>query len=184
MMVKFCPQCGNEMVKRQIKGRQRQTCPCCGYVHWNVEKISVGGIVTREDRILLVQRANNPGKGRWTIPGGFVEQTETLPAAIEREIAEETGITTTAKKIVVIGELPNPKQHDIYLTFQLDYCHGQIKKQQEEVLNAGFFSIEEAKKLPLADLTRQLLTHYSGDKLGFKQSKIAPQQANGFYLYM
>ncbi len=43
-------------------------------------------------RVLLIQRKKPPFEGQWAIPGGFVEQKETLQAAAERELAEETGI--------------------------------------------------------------------------------------------
>jgi ADP-ribose pyrophosphatase YjhB (NUDIX family) len=43
-------------------------------------------------RLLLVQRANDPGRGRWSIPGGRVEPGETDAEALVREVAEETGL--------------------------------------------------------------------------------------------
>ena len=50
--------------------------------------LSVSGIVWRDNRILLMQRADN---GHWGLPGGFVEVGESVTAAVEREVAEETG---------------------------------------------------------------------------------------------
>ena len=45
-----------------------------------------------EGRLLLVQRANAPGQGRWSVPGGRVEPGEDDAAALEREMREETGL--------------------------------------------------------------------------------------------
>ncbi|WP_158885380.1 NUDIX hydrolase [Amycolatopsis anabasis] len=53
----------------------------------------VGGIVyDGAGRLLLVQRANEPGRGRWSLPGGRVEGEETDAAAVIRELREETGL--------------------------------------------------------------------------------------------
>jgi 8-oxo-dGTP diphosphatase len=43
-------------------------------------------------RLLLVQRANEPGRGLWSLPGGRVEPGEDDAAALVREMAEETGL--------------------------------------------------------------------------------------------
>ena len=43
--------------------------------------------------ILLIKRKNNPGKGEWALPGGFVEVNETVLASAYRELEEETGVT-------------------------------------------------------------------------------------------
>jgi 8-oxo-dGTP diphosphatase len=43
-------------------------------------------------RLLLIQRANDPGRGLWSLPGGRVEQGEDDAAALVREMAEETGL--------------------------------------------------------------------------------------------
>lgn len=44
-------------------------------------------------RLLLIRRANDPGRGRWSVPGGRVQDGETDQRAVIREVAEETGLT-------------------------------------------------------------------------------------------
>jgi len=54
--------------------------------------VGVGGVVIDQGRALLVRRAREPALGEWTIPGGLLEVGETLAAAVERELREETGL--------------------------------------------------------------------------------------------
>ncbi|HET6291127.1 MAG TPA: NUDIX domain-containing protein [Amycolatopsis sp.] len=56
----------------------------------------VGGIVHDDlGRILLIRRANDPGRGLWSVPGGRVKPGETDEVAVIREMREETGLDVT-----------------------------------------------------------------------------------------
>jgi len=54
--------------------------------------IGVGGIIFHDRSVLLVKRAQEPGLGQWSLPGGAVELGETLVDALRREILEEVSI--------------------------------------------------------------------------------------------
>ena len=61
----------------------------------------VGGLAYDEaGRLLLVQRANEPGRGLWSVPGGRVEPGEDDAAALVREMGEETGLRVTPGELV------------------------------------------------------------------------------------
>ena len=61
----------------------------------------MGGLVYHPDgRILLVRRANEPGRGRWSLPGGRVEPGETDAEALVREMHEETGLRVEPGRLV------------------------------------------------------------------------------------
>lgn len=68
-------------------------------------EIAVGAVVVRDDQLLMVRRAENPGRGLWTIPGGRVERGEYLSAALQREVREETGLEITPGALLGIFEV-------------------------------------------------------------------------------
>ncbi|HEV2778802.1 MAG TPA: NUDIX domain-containing protein [Actinophytocola sp.] len=69
----------------------------------------VGGIVRdATGRLLLVKRANEPGRGRWSLPGGRVEAGETDADAVVREMVEETGLTVRPGALVGAVERAAP----------------------------------------------------------------------------
>jgi 8-oxo-dGTP diphosphatase len=52
----------------------------------------VGALIFEGDSILLVERAGEPLKGYWSLPGGLVEAGELIEDAVRREVREETGL--------------------------------------------------------------------------------------------
>jgi 8-oxo-dGTP diphosphatase len=69
----------------------------------------VGAIVhDAAGRILLVRRANDPGRGQWSIPGGRVELGETDAGAVVREVQEETGLGVAVDRLAGVVERAGP----------------------------------------------------------------------------
>lgn len=54
--------------------------------------VGVGAVIVHAGRVLLIERANEPLKGEWSLPGGALELGETLEEGVVREVEEETGL--------------------------------------------------------------------------------------------
>lgn len=94
--VKFCASCGAPTMQAipPTEDRLRAVCTnsACAQVHYVNPKMVVGTIVACDDsyeKILLVKRANEPCKGLWTVPAGFMELGESTADGARRETAEE-----------------------------------------------------------------------------------------------
>ena len=105
---RFCPRCAGRLEARTLKEGEpeRLVCEECGFVFYLGPKLVAGAIVELDGEIVLIQRAIEPGYGKWTFPGGFVERGE----AAERETLEETGLTIETTGIVGLytyeGQIP------------------------------------------------------------------------------
>lgn len=88
--VGFCPRCG---APATVQFPRSLRCTRCEYVAFYNPK-PVGCAIAREadGRVWLARRGLEPGRGRWSMPGGFVDLGETVEAAIVRELREELGV--------------------------------------------------------------------------------------------
>lgn len=99
--LKFCSSCGSENIFEFIDGNDRFHCPHCKTIHYQNPKPTATLICPKDNSILLVERAFDPGKGEWGLPGGFMELNETLFDAAKRELKEETNLD--GKPISILG---------------------------------------------------------------------------------
>jgi ADP-ribose pyrophosphatase YjhB (NUDIX family) len=88
----YCPFCATTLEQRTLYGRARTVCPDCGFVHFQDPKVAVIALVTHQNKVLLVQRAVEPQKGKWTLPGGYMDAGEMPREALQRELHEEVAL--------------------------------------------------------------------------------------------
>ncbi len=88
---KFCPMCGTTLSIRTHEGHDQKHCASCNWVYYPHVAASSVAVVTKDNKVLLVQRAREPHKGKWMMPAGFLNYGEHPSEAAMREIFEETG---------------------------------------------------------------------------------------------
>jgi len=98
--MRYCPHCTHVLEERLAFDRPRPVCPACGFVHFRTPKVGVSVLVESAGQVLLVQRAIEPGQGKWGLPAGFVDWDEAPEDAAARECLEETGLVATDLKFL------------------------------------------------------------------------------------
>ncbi|QGQ94302.1 NUDIX domain-containing protein [Paenibacillus psychroresistens] len=156
MSINFCSKCGSTVEVRSIGGADRLACTSCDYIYWGNYSIGVGALIIKEGKILLVRRAQEPGKGYWTNPGGYIEQQEPIEETIVREVLEEAGIHAKVTGIIAVRDQPR-EIHNLYIAFEMEYLSGEPIPDDEEVDEAGFFTLEETESMNVAGFTKWLL---------------------------
>ena len=125
-------------------------------------KAAVWAVVIEEGKVLLVKRKYPPKKGKWAIPGGSVNLGETLQAAVEREIKEETGLDIKAGEPVHTFDLierdsnGNIQFHYVIVDLYAYYVSGTIQPA-DDVSDAGWFGPEEISGIDVTEATIRLL---------------------------
>ncbi|HEY8457704.1 MAG TPA: NUDIX hydrolase N-terminal domain-containing protein [Actinopolymorphaceae bacterium] len=121
-------------------------------------KVDVRGALIRDDRILLVQEARD---GRWTLPGGWADALDTPSEAVEREFAEEAGLTVRATKLAAVydgsrsnGHAESP-WHIYKLFFLVQPCDDAEPRAglDGETTDVGFFALDDLPELSTARVT-------------------------------
>ncbi len=134
---RYCSACGTKLRTRTHEGRRRRACPDCGRIAFDDPKVAVGVLATRNGKLLLVQRAQNPNRGAWSFPSGFVDAGEGLEEAAVRETREETGLDIRIQR--QLGAFAAPGDRVVFIAYAARVLRGRIAIGRE-CQDVGYFA--------------------------------------------
>lgn len=134
------------------------------YVYeWPRPLVTVDSIVwsldeERDFKVLLVRRKNDPYKGLWALPGGYLEMDESAISGAKRELKEETGLTDKGRGILFGGFFEyrdavdrDPRGRTISFVFDF-FCHPHAEVKPGD-------DAEEVKWFPMDNLPDMAFDH-------------------------
>jgi ADP-ribose pyrophosphatase YjhB (NUDIX family) len=173
----FCSNCGTRVVVRIPDGdhQPRHVCDHCGTVHYQNPKLVVCSVPEYEGRILLCKRGIEPRLGFWAIPGGFMENGETLEAAAAREAREEACIDIEVGSLLLVASITHAHQVHVFFRSRMRTPDFATTPESLEV------KLVLEKDIPWADLafpsTEAALRHYVADRAaGVERHHVAEVQ--------
>jgi 8-oxo-dGTP diphosphatase len=125
--VKFCPFCGTMVGQADRFGKVRPVCSQCGWIHFADPKVAAAALIEQDGRVLLVSRSNEPFRGLWTLPAGFVDAGEDPADTAARECLEETGLTVRILHVLdVITGREHPRGADFIIVYNAQVVSGEL----------------------------------------------------------
>jgi len=152
----FCPYCGEKVIEKSFGERNHCYCQKCDIIHYENPLPAVAALVlNRKDQLLLVKRSVEPAKGKWCLPGGFIEIDESIEEAVLRELEEETGIKGEIEGLIDFFSQKGLHYRAILIFgYKVKMLGGEVKAG-DDAQDADFFSLDALP--PVAFLSHQRL---------------------------
>jgi ADP-ribose pyrophosphatase YjhB (NUDIX family) len=162
--VKFCSECGSPELRSESSAREagRLDCAACGAVHYRSPTPVVACIAEWHGQVLLCRRDIEPCRGLWGLPGGYVEQSEPIQRAAEREMREEACAVVDDLALYRVYNLP--RFNEVVFVFRGSLREGRFGVG-DETLEAALFAKRDLPWKELAfESTRAALTDYASQR--------------------
>jgi NAD+ diphosphatase len=152
----FCGRCGGR-TESKIDERAKG-CEQCGQLIYPEISPAIIVAVTKVKEILLARGRKFP-MPVYSVLAGFVEPGEAFEQAVKREIREEVGIAV--KNIQYFGSQPWPFPNSIMVGFTAEHENGEIKIDESEIIEAGWYSADNLPALPRkGSISRKLIESF------------------------
>ena len=142
----YCALCGGRLTERLLGGRMRPYCAVCERPVYFDPKVAVVVFIERDDKVLLIQRALDPGKGMWALPAGFVDHDEAPEAAAIRETLEETRLNVGIDKLLAVYPKRDDGLADIIIAYSATIISGEAQAG-DDAAAVGWFTRDELPPL-------------------------------------
>jgi len=141
--------CRSALVQGHSDGRDRFLCSSCGWINY-LNPVPVVACIVKDEKgsLLLIERAVEPCKGHWALPGGFVELDETIEIAGARELEEETGLKGKAGTLVGV-HLQESETYGYVMIVGMEFQVKDLKLSVgDDASDARFFPAEDMPEVP------------------------------------
>lgn len=150
---RFCPLCGERLEpKASEPDAGLPACPTGHFIHFDNPAATVQAWIERDGEYLILKRNEEPFRGRWDLPGGFVEMGESPADATVREVAEETGLEV--EPIEVIGaftsEYGTSGQHTVDIAYRCRVKGGSFDLETAEKADSAWVALADMPELAFA----------------------------------
>lgn len=153
---RFCGHCGAGTERKE--GELARVCPVCGLQQFPRISPAVIVRIERGDQILLA-RSPHFAPGVYSTLAGFVEPGESLEETVVREIREEVGVEVA--NVRYFGSQPWPFPNSLMIGFVADYAAGDLRLQEGEIEDAGWFTVDTLPGLPSQySIARRLIEEF------------------------
>ncbi len=166
---RYCPLCTTPLAQRTIYNQPRPVCPHCGFIYFTDPKVAVIALVTHADKVLLVRRAVDPAKGKWALPGGYMDAGEMPEVALQRELHEELSLDIAILQLLEIFPMivASGRSRGIVLAYHVRPADATRTTFlcADDVSEAGWFGVDEVPVDLAFDSTPVLLERWRAAQL-------------------
>jgi len=140
--------------------------------------VGVGAIIIQNGKILLEKRKNDPGRGKWSIPGGIVELGESLEQTVIREVQEETGLVVDAPELIdVVGQAALDESGKVKYHFVIvDYLvklKGGTARAASDAAELEWVLLDEVEQ---KDLTKSFRSFFEKNRKRLEKMISSPEE--------